>query len=167
VELVVGLIGLAGAFIGLATAVVSRRQEVIHRQEFAASHPGEVQPAPLVRPGAMVFRSTLFGFAIGTFFGVMTLGTLLALARIERTHDEEMEPDRITARLSGYYESELPEARKRAAADLRQTREAKYHERVRLALPVPLPFSFIGTLAGLFIGMRLARLAVNAVPRPQ
>jgi hypothetical protein len=163
VELLVGLIGLTGAFVGLATAVVSRRREVVHRQEFAAPG-GEAHTRP---PGALVFRSTLFGFAIGTFFGVMLFATILTFAKLAKAHDEERTPRRIEQQLrhsggSPAYQGQLKE---RYAEEARQRREDAYYYSLQQALMTPLPCSLLGTFIGLWIGLRLARLSAGPVPR--
>ena len=72
-EIAIALMGLVGAILGLVTALVSRRREVVHRlqaYEGPRRPSGEGPPGGPGRPGALVLRSTLLGFAIGTFFGV-------------------------------------------------------------------------------------------------
>jgi hypothetical protein len=81
-EIAIALIGLVGAMLGLVAAVLSRRREVIHRHqgnEDSRRLPGSAPANRRSRPGALVLQSTLFGFAIGTFFGVTALGVCLNL----------------------------------------------------------------------------------------
>ena len=78
-EIVVALLGLVGAVVGLLTAILSRRQEVVLRHETSEKGFRGV-PGPAAErssPGATAFRSTLVGFAIGTFFGVTILSAVL------------------------------------------------------------------------------------------
>ncbi|MCI0701030.1 MAG: hypothetical protein L0241_08100 [Planctomycetia bacterium] len=170
VEIVVGVIGLVGAIIGLAAAVISKKQEVIHRQEYQTG-PGVVHSHRPGGLGALVFRSTLFGFAIGTFFGVLTSSTILTLGKLAKDRDEETEKDRIEAAVGRqgwdeqkgkWDESYRAYKRKEYATEMRERREDKYHQNIQAASVSLLPFSFLGTLVGLFIGMKLARLSAAA-----
>ncbi len=82
-DLAIALIGLVGAILGLVAALVSRRREIVHRHQAYEDSPRpsrDYSPGDPTGPGALVFRSTLFGFAIGTFFGVAALGFWLVLA---------------------------------------------------------------------------------------
>ena len=130
-EIAVGLIGLVAAILGVAAALLSRRQEVVHRHEEhdgSPRAPGEAPPRRHAGLGALVYRSTLFGFAIGTFFGVTGLSIGLLFTYSDRFPNQKM----------GFI----------------------------FVFVIPIACSLIGTLAGLCIGMRLAKLSARENRHP-
>jgi hypothetical protein len=92
VEIFVALLGLAGGITGLLAAVLSRRQEVVHRHETFGepAHSPASHAARRAGPGAVALHSTLVGFAIGTFFGVIVLSGFLLAAKGKVEPEQEM-----------------------------------------------------------------------------
>lgn len=87
-EIIIPLISLFGSFLTLAAAFVSRRMEIVHR--IAIDNSGrKSSPIPRNRgePHWVVFQSTLFGLAIGLFFGTVILcGFLISDSESDRRY---------------------------------------------------------------------------------
>src|SRR5262245_12252585 len=101
-EIAIALIGLVAAILGLVTALVARRREVIHRHQAYedSRRPSGEGPGRPPRPGALVLRSTLFGFAIGTFFGVTALCFWLILGELDPGAAKELAALRVAGVMS-------------------------------------------------------------------
>src|SRR4051812_48374638 len=77
---------------GLVAAVLSRRREVVHRHETFGerAHPPASPAAGRATPRAVALHSTLIGFAIGTFFGVIILSGFLLGGKDAVKPEQEM-----------------------------------------------------------------------------